>query len=103
MSVVRFLVRAFAFVQWLGSILIAVACAVLQAQALEEPGDAPAAEGFAELFGGIGPLVVSVNMTLPGLLVSIVLMLSAIYCDRAGGRNAPPPVAAKSGRLSGGW
>ncbi len=85
MKVVRFLVRAFAFVQWLASIAIAVGCVVLQVQALEEPGGAPAAEGFGDILGGIGPLVVSVNMTLPGLLVSILLMLSAIYCDRAAG------------------
>ena len=87
MRVVRFLVRAFAFVQWLAAISIAVACIVLQAQALEEPGNAPAPEGFGDLLGGVGPLVVSLNMTLPGLLMSILLMLSAIYCDRAVATN----------------
>lgn len=85
MKVVRFLVRAFAFVQWVAAIGIAAGCIALQLQALEEQGDAPAAEGFGELLGGLEPLVVSLNMTLPGLLVSIVLMLSAIYCDRAAG------------------
>ena len=36
----------------------------------------------------LGLLVVSMNITLPGLLLSILLMLSAIYCDRAAARSA---------------
>lgn len=85
MRILRFLIRAFAFVQWLAAISVAVGCVVLQAQALEEQANAPAPEGFGELFSGIEPLVVSLSITLPGLLVSILLMLSAIYCDRTAG------------------
>ena len=90
MKVLRFLVRAFAFVQWLAAIAIAAGCIVLQVRALEEQGDAAPAEGLGGLLGSFEPLVVSLNMTLPGLLVSIVLMLSAIYCDRAAGTGRRP-------------
>ena len=87
MRVVRFVLRAFAFVQWLAAIAIAVGCVVLQVQTMEELGEAPAAEGFGGMLGGIGPLMVSLSMTLPGLLLAILLMLSAIYCDRAVATN----------------
>ena len=76
---------AHSFVQWLAAVAIAVGYVVLHAQAMEELGDAPAAEGFGDMLGGIGPMVVSLSMTLPGLLVAILLMLLAIYRDRAVG------------------
>lgn len=90
MRILRFLVRAFAFVQWLTAIALGVGCVVFQAQALEEQGSAPAPGGFGELLAGIEPLVVSLGITVPGLLVSILLMLSAIYCDRAAGTARQP-------------
>lgn len=90
MRVVRIVLRAFAFVQWLGTIAVAVGFVVVQVQAFEELDEVPAAEGLGGLFGEIGPLAVSTTVTLPGLLLAIVLMLSAIYCDRAAGTHGRP-------------
>ena len=93
MKVLRILLRAIAFVQWLAAIALGVGSVVLQVQALEELGGVPGPEALGDMgdiLGAIGPLVLSLNVTLPGLLLSILLMLSAIYCDRAAGTPRHP-------------
>ena len=73
---------------------IGVACVMVQVQTLEEaqvPTTAAGADetgALAGLVSAFGPAVVSTQLTLPGLLFSIVLLLSAIYCGQAGRARA---------------
>ena len=113
----RFVIRLLGFVQWLAALVIAAMCVTAQLMTLEEVGGGAAAEGISEAIvemgGGIdaigGPgvaevigsvasavvgtvslLVGSASVTTPGLLLSILVMLSALYCQRAAdamGRN----------------
>ena len=98
MKVIRFLLRAFGIVQWFTAIAIGVGCIIFQVLALEEfddmgsvgsglAGDTGNIDGLSDILSNLGLLVVSMNVTLPGLLLSILLMLSAIYCDRAAARS----------------
>ena len=102
MRFVRFLVRMLGVAQWLAGMTIGAICVALQVQTLEEAGGSTASGVGADIVNALAPAVVSANMTIPGLLLAILLLLSANYCgmvgrprsghrppDRRGG--TPPP------------
>ena len=121
----RLLVRAFGFVQWLAAVVIAALFVGVQVHTLEKLEEGGVAEALVEMGGGIdaigGPAVAemlgalvggvrlaldSMSVTTPALLLSILLMLSALYCQRAagpGGRNRKaadaPPVGEPTAHL----
>lgn len=82
MRILRILLRLFSWVQWLAAITVGTLCVMLQSQTLNDAlGDSAAAAGPGDDFlSVVGPVAVSLNMTLPGLLSSVLLMLSAMYC-----------------------
>ena len=87
---IRTVMRLFAFVQWLAAVMIATVCVVVQLQTLEDAdavaadfGDEPGGQIFGQVAGVVGPVVASASVTIPGLLLAILLMLSANYCDQA--------------------
>ena len=88
MRLMRFLLRLFAFVQWSAAVVIGALCVFVHVEILEESVDGNVVGGGADLATAFGPMVVSVHQTIPGLLLSILLLLSAIYCDRAGKASA---------------
>lgn len=100
----KLVVRVFGFVQWLAAVAIAALIIVVQIQTLEQVQEGGVAEALVANFGGIdavgGPAIAemigvivgsvslafeSMSVTTPALLLSILLMLSALYCQRAAG------------------
>ena len=81
----RTLLRLFGLLQWIAALTIGALCVVLQIETMGDVFDdsAAAASSGGDLLSIVGPVAVSLNMTLPGLLVSVLLMLSAMYCDAA--------------------
>ena len=94
MRLMRFLLRLFGFVQWLAAVVIGALCVFVHVEILKEAIDGTAVGSGTDLATDLatafGPTVLSVHQTLPGLLVSVLLLLSAIYCDRAGKASARP-------------
>ena len=90
MRLMRFLLRVFGFVQWLAAVVIGALSVFVHVEILKETLDGTVVGGGTDLATAFGPTVVSVRQTLPGLLLSILLLLSAIYCDRAGQASAGP-------------
>lgn len=118
-----FVIRLLGFVQWLAALVVAAVCVSVQVATLEEVESGAAAEGIteaivemgggidaiggpgvAELIGSVAGAVVgtvsllvgSASVTTPGLLLSILLLLSALYCQRAAdarGRSKPASAA----------
>ena len=95
MRLMRFLLRLFGFGQWAAAMAIGALCAVAHVETLNEANDSGAAESITDLASAFGPMMVSLHQTLPGLLVSILLLMSAIYCDQAGKASARPHRNAK--------
>ena len=100
----KLFVRVFGFVQWLAAVAIAALFVGVQVYMLEQIEGGGVAEALVEMGGCIdaigGPAVAemlgalvggvrlaldSMSVTMPALLLSILLMLSALYCQRAGG------------------
>ena len=115
MRFVLFVVRVFGFVQWLAAVAIAALIVSAQVQMLEQIEGGGGAEALAELgdtldaFWGsavaemLGTFVGSVRLALdslavttPALLLSILLMLSALYCQRAAGSGGRKHNAAEA-------
>lgn len=105
----RLFLRILGFIQWLAAVAIAALIITVQIQMLEQLEEGGVAEALVAMGGGIdavgGPAVAemlgvlvgsvrlaleSMSVTTPGLLFSILLMLSALYCQRAGNAEAPP-------------
>ena len=100
----KLLIRVFGFVQWLAAVAIAALFVGVHVHTLEQIEGGVVAEALVEMGGGIdavgGPAVAemlgalvggvrlaldSMSVTTPALLLSILLMLSALYCQRAAG------------------
>lgn len=73
MDMLRLVFRVFGFVLWISALVAGAVFAFLQVQAFEDSD---------ELQQGV--IVVAQTVTLPGLLMSILLALSAVYCHSVG-------------------
>ena len=73
MDTIRLMFRILGFVLWISALVSGVVFAILQVAAFED------ADTLQE-----GVIVVAQTVTLPGLLVSILLALSAVYCHSVG-------------------
>ena len=94
---VSVVLRLFGFVQWLAAVMIAVLCVWFHVDTMAQAGDAEVDAALGEsgaLLVALLPVIketqVSFAVSIPGLLLSILLILSANYCSlgaRSGSRH----------------
>lgn len=97
MRLMRFLLRLAGFVQWLAAMAIGAWCAAAHIHFLEGASGTTAAGSWEEVAIAFAPTMVSVQQTLPALLLAVLLMLSGIYCDQVGRSVSRPRLTATGG------
>lgn len=86
MKLARFMLRLFGFIQWFAAVVIAAFCVWIHVDTIEQVGDldeAGVAMDVDALAVALSPIVATLTVSIPGLLLSILLMLSARYWDQA--------------------